>query len=119
MSEHRANAIAVILRAISEHHSGNAAEGYRIAEAAYDAMHPPTPAVDPNIHREDAKLAGTMNATILAMIQESGDWGVGSGTLRAVCARYGARIHDLRKAGHNIRTMRAGPCRYRYVLVLP
>jgi hypothetical protein len=71
---------------------------------------------DPFIHPDDVKPAKDLTRTIGQMLVSAGPQGVTSGQLRLVCARYGARLHDLRRSGWNIRTMRAGPMRYTYVL---
>jgi hypothetical protein len=56
---------------------------------------------------------------ILAILQERGQEGVRNTELNNVCFRYGARIHELRKAGHKIKTVNEARGLFRFVLERP
>lgn len=56
---------------------------------------------------------------ILTWLQMRGAKGVLNTELNEICLRYGARIHELRAAGHDIRTERLDDSRFRFVLVEP
>jgi hypothetical protein len=56
---------------------------------------------------------------ILALLQERGADGITNSELNRVCFRYGARIRELRRAGHNIRTDNLGDGLFRFVLGSP
>lgn len=58
---------------------------------------------------------------ILEILRAAGEQGVTNFELnRACCLRYGARIYELRKLGHNIKTVRVrGEQEFRFVLSSP
>jgi hypothetical protein len=53
---------------------------------------------------------------ILVWLQMRGQRGVLNTELNEICLRYGARIHELRAAGHNITTHKLDDSRYRFVI---
>lgn len=56
---------------------------------------------------------------ILVWLHMRGPQGVLNTELTELCMRYGARIHELRQAGYDIRTERIDESRFRFVLVEP
>jgi Helix-turn-helix domain len=56
---------------------------------------------------------------ILSLLRSRGAAGVSNSELNAICFRYGARIFELRKAGHQIETVREGETEFRFVLTEP
>ena len=55
-------------------------------------------------------------AQILRLLKRRGRFGASNRELNSICFRYGARIHDLRKDGHAIRTMRDSAGAFRFIL---
>lgn len=55
-------------------------------------------------------------AQILRLLRRRGRFGASNRELNSICFRYGARIHDLRKDGHHIRTMRDSAGAFRFIL---
>lgn len=53
---------------------------------------------------------------ILELLAERGTEGASNAELNNVCFRYGARIFELRKMGHKIRTVNKGEGMFRFVL---
>lgn len=53
---------------------------------------------------------------ILRLLKRRGRFGASNRELNSICFRYGARIFDLRKDGHNIRTMRDSAGAFRFIL---
>jgi predicted AAA+ superfamily ATPase len=56
---------------------------------------------------------------ILEILQERGHEGVRNTELNNVCFRYGARIYELRKMGHKIKTVNEARGLFRFVLERP
>jgi hypothetical protein len=54
---------------------------------------------------------------ILELLQERGTEGATNIELNEICFRYGARLWELRRAGHNIRTENLGDGLFRFVLI--
>jgi len=54
---------------------------------------------------------------ILELLLERGSEGVTNVELNEVCFRYGARIWELRRAGHNIHTANLGEGLFRFTLI--
>jgi hypothetical protein len=94
----------------------HAAAGFRHLRQALERETPPRTAplpVDPSIDRRDIGAAAHLNLAILERLRLGPATG---GDLAAICSRYGARIHDLREAGHVINKERAGRMSWRYSL---
>ena len=53
---------------------------------------------------------------ILEILKERGQEGVHNTELNNVCFRYGARIYELRKLGHRIKTVNEARGLFRFVL---
>jgi len=63
----------------------------------------PISPVDPNLHPEDEQRVTGQNRLILERLLQ----GPATSTeLQAICRRYSARAHDLRKAGYRISSRR-------------
>ena len=56
---------------------------------------------------------------ILTWLRMRGERGVLNTELTELCMRFGARIHELRKAGYAIKTIKLDESRYRFVLADP
>ena len=54
---------------------------------------------------------------ILKLLKERGANGATNYELNSICFRYGARIKDLRVEGYNIKTVREGGSRFKFVLI--
>ena len=54
---------------------------------------------------------------ILKLLKERGANGATNYELNDICFRYGARIKDLRDEGYDIKTVREGGSRFKFVLV--
>lgn len=53
---------------------------------------------------------------ILELLKEAGPAGVRNVELNCICFRYGARIWELRKAGHKIKTVSEARGMFRFIL---
>lgn len=53
---------------------------------------------------------------ILDLLEKAGDKGVTNYTLNKIAFRYGARIHELRKQGYLISSLRVSESLWKFVL---
>ena len=67
--------------------------------------------------REPTTKSPAQRERILVWLRMRGPQGVLNTQLTELCMRFGARIHELRKAGYDIRTERIDESRFRFVLV--
>lgn len=58
----------------------------------------------------------TKEERVLRLLKRRGRFGASNRELNSICFRYTARIYDLRKDGHTIRTMRDSAGLFRYIL---
>jgi hypothetical protein len=80
-----------------------------------------TPAVKPGrpAARAVQKRGPDQRQQILDLLIERGEQGVRNTELNKICFRYGARIFELRKLGHDIKTVKESDGLYRFVLKVP
>jgi hypothetical protein len=69
--------------------------------------------------REATSKSPAQRERILVWLRMRGKQGVLNTELTELCMRFGARIHELRKAGHDIKTEKLNESRFRFVLVEP
>jgi hypothetical protein len=65
---------------------------------------------------EATSKSPAQRARILVWLRMRGPKGVLNTELTELCMRYAARLHELRKAGYDIRTERLDESRFRFVL---
>jgi hypothetical protein len=65
---------------------------------------------------EATDRSASQRQQILELLRERGSGGVTNAELNEVCFRYGARIFELRKAGHKIKTVGGPKGLFRFVL---
>ena len=77
-----------------------------------------TPAAKPRrpAVRGEHKRGPDQRQKILDVLIERGEQGVRNTELNEICFRYGARIFELRKLGHDIKTVKESDGLYRFVL---
>ena len=71
-----------------------------------------------DMHDEQARRASS-KTRIFAALREAGMFGCTNGELNAISFRYGARVLELRRVGHDIESIDEGAGRWRFVLHVP
>ena len=69
--------------------------------------------------RGEHKRGPDQRQKIIDLLIERRELGVRNTELNAICFRYGARIFELRKLGHDIKTVKESDGLYRFVLKVP
>lgn len=59
----------------------------------------------------------TQTEKVLHKLKQAGLAGVTNYDLNQICFRYGARIHELREQGHDIKTIQIKRGYFRFILV--
>lgn len=68
---------------------------------------------------QDADREGKQRELVLKALRKAGAKGVTNSDLNGICFRYGARIYELRRAGHTITSVHEGHGLWRFTLTAP
>lgn len=80
---------------------------------------PPVPVADPKVSEVDKPRLSRQSAAVLSLLKSGPARTRTNAELAAITPRYGARLHDLRRSGYQIRTteLRDGSGRATYRLL--